>query len=44
LKVGDRLEGHFVLGNINGLETKTKMKKKPKKVKFWFKIPKKLTR
>jgi len=42
LKVGDRLEGHFVLGHIDGVATITKIEKKPKEVKFWFKIPKKL--
>jgi len=44
LKVGDRLEGHFVLGHIDGVAIITKIEKKPKEVKFWFKIPKKLTR
>jgi len=44
LKVGDRLEGHFVLGHIDGVATITKIEKKPKEVKFWFKIPKKLDR
>ena len=44
LKVGDRLEGHFVLGHIDGVATVTKIEKKPKEVKFWFKIPKKLTK
>jgi len=42
LKVGDRLEGHFVLGHIDGVATITKIEKKLKEVKFWFKIPKKL--
>jgi len=42
LKVGDRLEGHFVLGHIDGVATLTKIDKKPKEVKIWFKIPKKL--
>ena len=44
LKVGDRLEGHFVLGHIDGVAIITKIEKKPKEVKFWFKIPKKLTK
>ena len=44
LKVGDRLEGHFVLGHIDGVATLTKIEKKPKEVKFWFKIPKKLVK
>ena len=44
LKVGDRLEGHFVLGHIDGVVIITKIEKKPKEVKFWFKVPKKLTK
>ena len=44
LKVSDRLEGHFVLGHIDGVATITKIEKKPKEVKFWFRVPKKLTR
>ena len=44
LKVGDRLEGHFVLGHIDGVTTITNIEKKPKEVKIWFKIPKKLTK
>ena len=44
LKVGDRLEGHFVLGHIDGVATITKIEKKPKEVKFWFRVPKKLSR
>ena len=44
LKVGDRLEGHFVLGHIDGVATITKIEKKPKEVKIWFRIPKKLTK
>jgi len=44
LKVGDRLEGHFVLGHIDGVATITKIEKKSKEVKFWFKVPKKLVK
>jgi len=44
LKIGDRLEGHFVLGHIDGVATLTKIEKKPKEVKFWFKVPKKLVK
>ena len=44
LKVGERLEGHFVLGHIDGIAVITKMEQKPKEVKIWFKIPKKLTK
>jgi riboflavin synthase len=44
LKVGDRLEGHFVLGHVDGVATITKIEKLPKEVKVWLKIPKKLTK
>ena len=44
LKVGERLEGHFVLGHVDGVATITKMEKKPKEVKIWFRIPKKLVK
>ena len=44
LKVGDRLEGHFVLGHIDGVATITNIEKNPKEVKIWFKIPKNLTK
>ena len=44
LKVGERLEGHFVLGHIDGVAVITKMEQKPKEVKIWFRIPKKLVK
>ena len=44
LKVGERLEGHFVLGHVDGVVVITKMEKKPKELKVWFKIPKKLVK
>ena len=44
LKVGERLEGHFVLWHIDGVSTITKIEQKPKEVKVWFKIPKNLTK
>ena len=44
LKVGERLEGHFVLGHVDGVAIITKMEKKPKEVKIWFRIPKKLVK
>ena len=40
LKAGDRLEGHFVLGHVDGIGVITKIQKKPKEVSVWFKIPK----
>ena len=42
LKVGERLEGHFVLGHVDGVAKIKKIEKKPKEVKVWFKIPKSL--
>ena len=42
LKVGERLEGHFVLGHVDGVAQIKKIGKKPKEVKIWFKIPKNL--
>jgi len=41
LKVGDRMEGHFVLGHVDGVGIIKKIEKKPKEVKIWFEIPKK---
>jgi len=42
LKVGDRMEGHFVLGHVDGVAIIKKIEKKPKEVKVWFEVPKKL--
>ena len=44
LKVGDRMEGHFVLGHVDGVGIIKKIEKKPKEIKVWFEIPKKLTK
>ena len=44
LKAGDRLEGHFVLGHVDGMGTIKKILKKPKEVSIWFDIPKKLSK
>lgn len=44
LKAGDRLEGHFVLGHVDGVGTITKIQKKPKEVQVWIEIPKKLAK
>jgi len=44
LKVGARMEGHFVLGHVDGVGVITKIKKKPKEVKVWFEVPKKLAK
>jgi riboflavin synthase len=42
LKAGDRLDGHFVLGHVDGVAIIKKIIKKPKEVQIWFEIPKKL--
>ena len=44
LKAGDGLEGHFVLGHVDGVGTLKKIQKKPKEVQIWFQVPKKLVR
>lgn len=44
LKVGDRMEGHFVLGHVDGVGIIKKIEKKPKEIKIWFEIPKNLSK
>ena len=44
LKVGDRMEGHFVLGHVDGVGIIKKIEKKPKEIKMWFEIQKNLTK
>lgn len=44
LKTGDRLEGHFVLGHVDGVGIIKKIQNKPKEVQIWFEIPKKLSK
>jgi riboflavin synthase len=44
LKAGARMEGHFVLGHVDGVGVITKIEKKPKEVKVWFEVPKKLAK
>ncbi|MFQ5440759.1 MAG: riboflavin synthase [Nitrosopumilaceae archaeon] len=44
LKAGDRLEGHFVLGHVDGVGIIKKIQKKPKEVQVWFEIPKSLSK
>ena len=41
---GDRMEGHFVLGHVDGVGIINKIEKKPKEVKIWFEVPKKLSK
>ena len=42
LRVGDRLEGHFVLGHVDGSGVITKIEKQRNQVEIWMDIPKKL--
>lgn len=44
LKTGDRLEGHFVLGHVDGVGIIKKIQNKPKEVQVWFAVPKKLSK
>jgi riboflavin synthase len=44
LRVGDRLEGHFVLGHVDGVGIIKKIEKQPKQVKIWIKLPKQLSK
>ncbi len=42
LKVGDRLEGHFVLGHVDGSGTILKINKQSNQIQIWIELPKKL--
>lgn len=44
LKTGDRLEGHFVLGHVDGVGTIKKIQNKTKEVQVWFEVPKNLSK
>lgn len=44
LKVGERLEGHFVLGHVDGVGIISKMEKQPNQIKIWAKVPKELSK
>lgn len=44
LKIGDRLEGHFVLGHVDGVGIITKIEKQTNQIKLWIKLPKELSR
>ena len=37
--VGERIEGHFVLGHIDGIAPITKIETSSEEVKIWFQIP-----
>ena len=44
LKVGERLEGHFVLGHVDGVGIISKIEKQPNQVQIEIKVPKKLSK
>lgn len=44
LKVGERMEGHFVLGHTDGTGKIIKIEKLKKEIKFWIELPKDLAR
>ena len=44
LKVGDRLEGHFVLGHVDGVGIITKIEKQSNQIKIWMELPKELSK
>lgn len=44
LRVGDRLEGHFVLGHVDGVGIIKKIEKQPRQVKIWIELPKQLSK
>ncbi len=44
LKVGERLEGHFVLGHVDGVGIISKMEKQLNQIKIWTKVPKELSK
>ena len=44
LKVGERMEGHFVLGHVDGTGKIAKIEKMPKEIKFWIELPNELTK
>jgi riboflavin synthase len=44
MKVGDRLEGHFVLGHVDGTGVIEEIQKMPSETKIWIKLDKGLAR
>ncbi len=44
LKVGERLEGHFVLGHVDGIGVISKIEKQINQVQIWIKVPKELSK
>lgn len=44
LKAGGRLEGHFVLGHVDGVGTIRRIEERPGETKVWFMVPKALAK
>jgi riboflavin synthase len=44
IKVGDRLEGHFVLGHVDGTGVIEEIQKKPSETKIWIRLDRGLAR
>ncbi len=44
LKVGERLEGHFVLGHVDGVGIISKIEKQSNQIQIWIKLPKELSK
>lgn len=44
MKVGDRLEGHFVLGHVDGTGTIDDVRKMPSEIKIWIRLDKGLSK
>lgn len=44
LKVGERLEGHFVLGHVDGVGIISKIEKQTNQIQIWIKVPKELSK
>lgn len=44
LKIGERLEGHFVLGHVDGSGTILKIDRQPNQIQLWIGLPKDLAR
>lgn len=44
LKIGERLEGHFVLGHVDGVGIISKIEKQSNQIQIWIKLPKELSK
>ncbi|HET7336534.1 MAG TPA: riboflavin synthase, partial [Candidatus Nitrosotalea sp.] len=44
LKIGERLEGHFVLGHVDGIGIISKIEKQSDQIQIWITLPKELSK